>query len=156
MTEPLWPGNTDQEIIAKLRGGVAVQIEELASMAERMEAQALEIAKLRKELTNDACGDALEKLWQEIIVARRPKYGDWEYPGQAYRHLKAEYDELRKQVAALTADNAALLQAHADEVKRLREALGPRGKARCPECQGTGEVEYTAGVECLCRKELLG
>lgn len=43
---------------------------------------------------NDACGDALQKLWDEIIVARRPTYGDWEYPGVAYRHLKLEFDDI--------------------------------------------------------------
>jgi hypothetical protein len=47
--------------------------------------------ELAEVVSNDACGHALQKLWDEIIVARSPNYGDWEYPGQAYRHIKAEF-----------------------------------------------------------------
>lgn len=43
------------------------------------------------------CEDALDLLWQEIILKNNPDYGDWEYPGQAYRHIKAEYDDVVKQ-----------------------------------------------------------
>lgn len=64
------------------------------SHVQRIEELEESLAKHRSEVTNDACGDALQKLWDEIIVARRPNYGDWEYPGQAYRHIKAEFEEL--------------------------------------------------------------
>lgn len=63
------------------------------------------------EKRNYACGDALERLWTEIILARKPNYGPWEYPGQAYRHILAEFqevcqerDEARKKVAELQAE----------------------------------------------------
>lgn len=45
------------------------------------------------EKPDNPCGDALDRLWKEIIVARRPNYGDWEYPMQAYRHILAEFKE---------------------------------------------------------------
>ena len=68
--------------------------------------------ELAKDISNDACGDALQKLWDEIIVAHKPNYGDWEYPGQAYRHIKAEFDEIR---AALANAKSAL----ADSEKKV-------------------------------------
>lgn len=43
---------------------------------------------------NAPCADALDRLWKEVILARKPNYDDWEYPAMAYRHLKAEFDEL--------------------------------------------------------------
>jgi hypothetical protein len=45
-------------------------------------------------LEDNPAADALDKLWRDIILVRRPSYGDWEYPGQAYRHLLAEFNEL--------------------------------------------------------------
>src|SRR5690242_10244679 len=68
-------------------------VPELVSEVRKLQAQ---VVKHREEITNDACGDALDRLWKDIIIARSPTYGDWEYPGQAYRHLKAEFEDLRK------------------------------------------------------------
>jgi len=47
------------------------------------------------ESRNQACCDAINLLWRDMILARRPKYGDWEYAGQAYRHLLAEFTDVR-------------------------------------------------------------
>jgi len=56
------------------------------------------VADLEAEIKerSDASTDGLNKLWQEVILAAKPDYGDWEYPGQAYRHLKIEFDELKQ------------------------------------------------------------
>jgi len=45
-------------------------------------------------VVNAPCGEALDLMWRDIILSKDPNYGDWEYPGQAYRHLIAEYREL--------------------------------------------------------------
>jgi len=36
----------------------------------------------------------LDHLWKEIVLARKPDYGDWEYPAQACRHILAEIKEI--------------------------------------------------------------
>jgi hypothetical protein len=88
--------------------------DELTRHAEAAEAEA---AALRAELDehSDASSDALDLLWKEIILANDPNYGDWEYPGQAYRHLmiefnnqRAELNALRARVAELEKQNATL------------------------------------------------
>ena len=43
---------------------------------------------------NMASADALTCLWEDIILLRKPDYGDWEYPGEAYRHLMIEIGEI--------------------------------------------------------------
>jgi hypothetical protein len=64
---------------------------------------------LKKELGSSPTADALNKLWQDIILKRKPDYGDWEYPGQAYRHLLTEYEELKADPwQRITADPATL------------------------------------------------
>lgn len=45
-------------------------------------------------VVNAPCGESLDQLWRDIILSKDPSYGDWEYPGQAYRHLSAEYRKL--------------------------------------------------------------
>jgi len=87
-------------------------------------------AEVRALLFNDACGDALEKLWQEVIIAHKPDYGDWPYPGFAYRHLLAEFNDLRAERTALRAQVAAL---------ELR-AVG----AEAHLCQAVGRMELDA------------
>jgi hypothetical protein len=57
-----------------------------------------EIIEEVSEQKNSPCGDALEKLWQDVM----PKgYGDWEYPGMAYRHLKAEFNDKDTEIERL-------------------------------------------------------
>lgn len=64
-----------------------------AAQVELAEAKENE-AKLHQELEekNYACGDVLDKLWKEY-VADDESYGDWEYPGQVYRHIKAVLED---------------------------------------------------------------
>ena len=50
---------------------------------------------------NIPCADALEELWQDIIIRRKPDYGPWEYPGQAYRHIMAEFRDVEAERDAL-------------------------------------------------------
>lgn len=47
------------------------------------------------EIINVPAAQALDLMWRDIILSKDPNYGDWEYPGQAYRHLIAEYRELK-------------------------------------------------------------
>lgn len=63
---------------------------------------------------DNPAADVLDKLWQEIILKQNPDYGDWEYPGQAFRHLKAEYVDLRMKIHVLRGalERADLLIAH--------------------------------------------
>lgn len=65
---------------------------------------------------NTPCGDALDKLWKEVMLRRRPDYGDWEYPGFAYRHLKAEFEEIEAALATAERVEGDLL----DISERLR------------------------------------
>ena len=46
----------------------------------------------------------IDDLWQAIIVAHHPTYGDWEYPAQAHRHLVAEVDDIRRRLALAVAE----------------------------------------------------
>lgn len=46
------------------------------------------------DIINTPSADALDKLWRDIILKRDPTYGTWDYPGQAYRHLMAEFEDL--------------------------------------------------------------
>jgi|SRR6185436_4023210 len=68
-------------------------------------ASALEaLAREREARDEDVpCAQALNDLWLAIILKHKPDYGDWEYPGQAYRHLLAEFTELRAERDALRA-----------------------------------------------------
>lgn len=63
-----------------------------------------ENARLEKELQgridrmNIPAVNALDCLWREVILKRKPDYGPWEYPGQAYRHIMAEIEEIKREV----------------------------------------------------------
>lgn len=58
-----------------------------------------EVDRLMSE--DNPSGDALDWIWRDIVLKYRPNYGDWEYPAQAYRHIVAEYEELRTMYAQL-------------------------------------------------------
>ena len=74
---------------------------DLAAMKDRAEkAEAAECG-------NGPCGDALDALWDDIILAHKPNYGEWEYPGMAARHITAAFYDLR-------ADNVRLREVLAD------------------------------------------
>ena len=51
-----------------------------------------ECQELRARLEDDACMDALDKLWQLVY----PGKTDWDYPGMVYRHVH----EWMKEIAA--------------------------------------------------------
>ncbi len=53
------------------------------------------------DVVNAPCGEALDLLWRDVILSKHPDYGDWEYPGQAYRHLAKEFNEMRQEIDAL-------------------------------------------------------
>ncbi len=48
-------------------------------------------------------GNFINMLWRDIILKHQPDYPDWEYPMQAYRHLVAEFNDLRTTLATVTA-----------------------------------------------------
>lgn len=83
---------------------------ELDAAQNRAEAADNRAAELAEELDarSDASGDALNCLWKEVILAKAPDYGDWEYPGQAYRHLIAEFNALRAELDETRAELDAL------------------------------------------------
>ena len=58
---------------------------------------------------SNPCADALDKLWKETILKYRPTYGDWEYPGMAFRHIVCEFEELRQERETL-AQRVSLLE----------------------------------------------
>ena len=74
--------------------------------------------------------------------------------------IDREFQGLRDAHIAIIEDRTMaygkLAEAEAER-DRLREALGPRGRADCPKCQGTGaiyEIARNYRRECECRKEL--
>lgn len=75
-------------------------------------------------VVNAPCGEALDQLWREVIISKHPEYGDWEYPGQAYRHLAKEFEEMTRAAAGVR-----------------MQALGDAAKAICDEC-GKGKIVY--------------
>jgi len=79
------------------------------------------------EQKNTPCGDAIDLLWKEIILAKDPKYGDWEYPGQAYRHLKAEYEELQARVKELEAKPTHNRDGLLSAMRRFRSTQADHG-----------------------------
>ncbi len=98
-------------------------IAQLEAEVERLRAA---LAQHREQVTNDACGDALELLWKEIILANRPDYGEWEYPGQAYRHILAEFKELER--SARTASSQTPTES--TNPARYRQVQPPDGRVR--------------------------
>lgn len=63
------------------------------------------------EMINAPCADAINKLWEDVIYAQRGRdYGTWQYPGQAYRHLWAEYQDMQTQREKLLAACRAVLE----------------------------------------------
>jgi len=90
---------------------------ELIKQLDRMKAKnKLLIAEVEEH--NCACGDALDSLWKEILI-NHPDYGDWTYPGEAYRHIKAEFDDLRKQLAEAERSVARLLDERDELIQHL-------------------------------------
>jgi predicted nuclease with TOPRIM domain len=83
--------------IESLRGKIAF----LREGGEKREARVEELEQRiqdREDKFNAPCADALQKLWEVVMP---DGYGDWEYPGMAYRHLKAEFDDRVDRIAVL-------------------------------------------------------
>lgn len=59
-----------------------------------------EVEEARDE--RNPAAQAIDDLWRAVILAHKPDYGDWEYPGQAYRHILAEFNELRERLLFTT------------------------------------------------------
>lgn len=59
------------------------------------------------DLVNVPAAHAIDLLWQNIVTAQDPAFGDWEYPGQAYLHLIGEYRRLQEENRKLKAMCAA-------------------------------------------------
>ena len=60
------------------------------------------------DIINTPCGEVLDWLWKEMILAENPDYGDWEYPGMAYRHLLARYVSILDENKRLKEENKRL------------------------------------------------
>lgn len=74
--------------------------DKLAAVTAERDALKKDVADLDKlvqakiDKTNIPCADALDFLWDELLLKNKPNYGPWEYPGQAARHIAAEFNEL--------------------------------------------------------------
>ena len=84
-------------------------------------------------LVNVPSAHALDLLWKDIILSRDPNYGDWEYPGQAYRHLLAEYRDLEKMSQRLS-----------DRLKYLAQQIEDFADSdvMCPFCRAVGDTSH--------------
>ena len=67
-----------------------------------------------------------------VFVSRTTHCGDWEYPGQAYRHILAETDGLRSMLAALEAENARLRAG----ISEIESGIRSKCKAYCEPVYG--------------------
>ena len=107
-------------------------LQEIQTLVAALEAcqQQLAEAEAKKKLLvealenhNDACGDALDGLWKDVILSAHSEYGDWSYPGEAYRHIKAEFDTLREQLAEAEAKSSMLETMMGAEKVDMKNAL---------------------------------
>jgi len=103
--------------------------QELITALEACQQQLAEAEAKKKLLVealenhNDACGDALDGLWKDVILSAHSEYGDWSYPGEAYRHIKAEFDTLREQLAEAGAKSSMLETMMGAEKVDMKNAL---------------------------------
>jgi hypothetical protein len=56
----------------------------------------------------EPCVRALDGIWNGVLVAQSPTYGEWEYPGQVQNHVLQVVGELRAENARLRALVAAV------------------------------------------------
>jgi hypothetical protein len=93
-------------IASRVAGREAAE-QQIKTLAQERDA-ALKALDARDE--DNPAAQALDDLWRDIILARNPAYGDWEYPGQAYRHLLAEHRDVAQERDALREEIAELLR----------------------------------------------
>ena len=81
-------------LVAGLREGKETCFRTAADVIEQLDA---DNKRLQEEIDtrNMASSKALDELWKEIILVRKPNYGDWEYPMQVKRHIVCEFDQLQ-------------------------------------------------------------
>ena len=74
------------------------------------------------DIINAPAAYTLDTLWEKMILARNPNYGDWEYPGQAGRHLVAEWEAVQAELSELR-EGVQLLRAEYERHKHLDDFL---------------------------------
>ena len=80
------------------------QFARLTQYADDLEKRIAEVEAENKLLQDEmdarnmASSKALDELWKEIILTRKPAYGDWDYPMQAKRHIVCEFNELQAEL----------------------------------------------------------
>ena len=60
--------------------------------------------------------DAIDKIWRDVVLARKPAYGEWEYGGMAYRHIVAEVRQIEAERDAARDEIAGLKRAYEAEI----------------------------------------
>ena len=88
--------NQVEELTKRQRAYGCLKVAYDLSEAETKQ-QAEKIEEMQKEMDtkNMASSKQLDNLWKDVVLAKRPDYGDWEYPAQAYRHIMAEFNDLK-------------------------------------------------------------
>ena len=80
---------------------------------------------------------AIDEFWRDIILKRKPTYGDWEYGGMAYRHIMCEVEEMVKEATEAERDRAKGLV----EALELVKATQFRADGRTPPQSVMQQVE---------------
>ena len=107
VTPPLCANHKDRVIVStSLNSRVLNSLtDELASTRSQLTALHGENKLLAQQLqgkidsVNLPCKEILDLLWREIVLARKPDYGTWDYPGMAGRHLLVEIKEMIQEQA---------------------------------------------------------
>lgn len=79
------------------------------------------------DLVNVPSAQALDELWKAVILSNKPDYGDWEYPGQAFRHLLAEWNELKAERNSLLSASETLWSELRGQLARISLVAGIGG-----------------------------
>jgi hypothetical protein len=58
--------------------------------------------------TKSPLENAIDLIWRDVVLSRRPAYGDWEYGGMAWRHVVDEVREIEAERDAALAEVARL------------------------------------------------
>ena len=97
-------------------------------------------------LLGEPCAQALDLLWNDIILSNHADYGPWEYPAQAYRHLLAEYNELKVELEKVNFYISIQLKKGLDtdeELERTKEFYDHPGwydyACLCHSCRSYGD-----------------
>ncbi len=101
------------------------------------------------DLINTPSAYALDSLWEKIILARRPNYGDWEYPVQASRHIVAEWEEMERKLVDLEMNSHPRVATGANGVglimaERQRQISGEGFSSKHDDTWANGEMGEAA------------